>query len=114
MKRMRVGTIAIDEKVRAKTNTLILGSPGFGKSKFMEAMMRQDLRNRQPFCLIDLHGKLYQLVKQWCAFNTYYDRRLKLVDPSRCEYITATNFFRQRDGFDVSVQVAGMVEAVLS
>jgi hypothetical protein len=111
---MRVGTITIDEKVRAKTNTLILGSPGFGKSKFMEAMMRQDLRNRQPFCLIDLHGKLYHLVKQWCAFNTYYDRRLLLVDPSQGEYITACNFFRPRDGFDVSVQVAGMVEAVLS
>jgi len=54
---MKLSSIRIDEKIRSQTNTLILGSPGYGKSKFMEGVPREDLRNRQPVCFIDSHGR---------------------------------------------------------
>jgi hypothetical protein len=71
---MELGHITLDEKTRSQSNSLVLGSIGFGKSKFLEYLMRQDLKVRQPFCLIDLHGTLFEKVKRWCAFNAYYDR----------------------------------------
>jgi len=38
----------------------VIGSSGSGKSKFLEQMIREDLGNRQGFCLIDPHGTLYE------------------------------------------------------
>lgn len=110
---MKLGDIEFDEKVRSQTNSLILGSIGFGKSKFLEYLMRQDLKTRQPFCLIDFHGSLFENVKTWCAFNSYYDRKIVLVDPSGGSFIKGFNPFKRKHGLDVGVQSSAMVEAVL-
>lgn len=110
---MNLGHITLDEKARSQINSLILGSIGFGKSKFLEYLMRQDLAARQPFCLLDLHGTLYEKVKTWCAFNAYDDRRLVLIDPANGDRAKGFNPFRKKAGLDVGVQTSGMVEAML-
>lgn len=110
---MQLGQIELDEKTRSQTNSLILGSIGFGKSKFLEYQMRQDLAARQPFCLIDFHGTLFEKVRDWCAYNAYYDRRVILVDPSSGSFVKGFNPFGKQQGLDTGVQSSGMVEAVL-
>lgn len=68
---MNLGHLTVDSKTRSQSNSLILGSIGFGKSKFLEYLIRQELAARQPFCLIDLHGALFEKIKAWCAYNHY-------------------------------------------
>jgi TraM recognition site of TraD and TraG len=75
--------------------------------------MRQDLKARQPFCLIDFHGSLFENVKAWCAFNGYFDRRIILLDLSGGKFLKGCSFFRRQAGLDVGVQSSGMVESVL-
>src|SRR5262245_50043325 len=79
----------------------------------MEYLMRQDLARRQPVCLIDLHGTLFEKVKVWCAFNGYNDRRIILVDPSSGSTVKGFNPFLKKEGMDVGVQSSGMVDAVM-
>ena len=110
---MKLGHITFDEKTRSQTNSLISGSIGFGKSKFLEYLMRQDLAVRQPFCLIDFHGALFEKVKAWCAFNAYYDRHIVIVDPSSGSFVKGFNPFRKKLGLDTGTQSSGMVEAIL-
>jgi type IV secretory system conjugative DNA transfer VirD4/TraG family protein len=110
---MNLGHITLEEAMRAQCNTLVLGSIGFGKSKFLEYLMRQDLAARQPFCLIDLHGTLFEKVRAWCAFNAYDDRRIIVVDPSSGTSLKGFNPFRRKQGLDIGVQSSAMVEAVL-
>jgi hypothetical protein len=93
---------------------LLLGTPGSGKSKCLEYMIRRDLERRQPFCLIDLHGNLFRSVKNWCAYKGYFDRRVIIIDPAQGQYVKPYNPFRRREGTDLSVQVGTMVDAVLS
>lgn len=111
---MKIGDIELEDDIRSQTNTLVLGSIGYGKSRFVEYLIRQDLRARQPFCLISMHSALYHAVNAWCAFNDYDDRRIILVDPSEGAFAKGFNPFRRRQGLQTSVQTSGMVEAVLS
>jgi len=110
---MKLGHITFDEKTRSQSNSLILGSIGFGKSKFLEYLMRQDLAARQPFCFIDYHGALFEKIKAWCAFNSYFDRKLIIVDPSSGSFVKGVNLFRKKPGLDTGTQSSGMVEAIL-
>jgi hypothetical protein len=107
-------TIEFDRAVRGQSNSLVIGSIGFGKSMLMLLLMMADLAKRVAFCLIDLHGKLFRHVKNWCAYKAYGDRRIIIVDPSEGKYVKPYNPFRRRDGFDRSVQVGGMVKSILS
>ena len=50
-----------------KSHMHVIGSSGSGKSKFLEWMIRGDLRNHQGFCLLDPHGTLYDEVVKYCA-----------------------------------------------
>lgn len=110
---MKIGNFEIDDKVRAQSNELVLGSIGFGKSKFLGYQVREDLENRQPFMYIGLHGPSYQDIKKWCAYKAYYDRRLILIDPSDGNYAKGFAPFRRKEGIQLSVQVGEMVEAVM-
>jgi hypothetical protein len=111
---MKIGSFQLDEKVRGQCNELVLGSIGFGKSKFLEHQMREDLKARQPFILIALHSSLYQDMKKWCAYSAYYDRNIILIDPSNGIYVKGFNPFRKKEGIQVSVKVAGMVDSIMS
>lgn len=106
--------VVFPEDDRRRSHALVVGAPGSGKSKFLEWMIREDIRARRGLCLIDIHGTLYEDVKRWCAYNAYTaSRRIILLDPSCGEYVKGFNPFRPRPGVAVDVQVAGMVQALV-
>ena len=62
----------------------IVGSSGSGKSKLLEWMIREDIRNHQPLMLVDPHGELYDNVVAWCGYKGYSaSRNIVLLDLSR-------------------------------
>src|ERR1039458_3714209 len=73
-----------------ETHMHVIGSSGSGKSKFLEWMMRQDLSNRQGFCLIDPHGTLYHDVLDYCAHKVL-KRDIVLLNLSEPSHVVAFN-----------------------
>jgi DNA helicase HerA-like ATPase len=45
-----------------------IGASRTGKSKLVESIARQMIKNRQRFCLIDPHGFLYDDMVRWLAY----------------------------------------------
>ena len=95
-----------------KIHTHIIGSSGSGKSKFMEWMMRGDLRNRQGFTLVDPHGPLYDAVAEYCAHHVL-DREIILLNLSSPESVIGFNPFQKAADGDVSVQVDRRITATM-
>jgi hypothetical protein len=95
-----------------KIHTHVLGSSGSGKSRFLEWMIRGDLRNRQGFCLVDPHGELYDAVVAYCARHVL-DRDIILLNLSEPDTVVGFNPFRKTEGSDVSVQVERRVTATM-
>lgn len=50
----------------------IVGQTGAGKSTLLETMLRQDVLNRQGFCLIDPHGDLAEKVVRFAGGRVLY------------------------------------------
>lgn len=99
------------KELRKKTHMHVIGSTGKGKSKFLEHLIRQDIQQRQPFCLIDWHGTLYRDVLEYLA-RMRPSRKfifLNLSDPS---HIIPFNPFSKR-GLSVSVQVNRRIDATI-
>ena len=72
MKPLFLGYDAKEKPIRLKPDDRkihmhVLGSSGSGKSRFLEWMIRGDLKNRQGFCLVDPHGELYDSVVAYAA-----------------------------------------------
>src|ERR1700737_1222468 len=99
--------IAADDR---KIHMHVLGSSGSGKSRFLEWMIRGDLKNRQAFCLVDPHGELYDAVVAYCARHVL-DREIILLNLSEPGTVVGFNPFRKSDGSEVSVQVERRVTA---
>jgi hypothetical protein len=90
----------------------VIGSSGSGKSKFLEWMMRQDLRGGQGFCLIDPHGTLYHDILSYCGHKVL-ERDIVLLDLSNPANITGFNPFKKASEGDVSVQVDRRIAATM-
>lgn len=43
-----------------RRNTLVLGRPGMGKTKFLQAMVRQDIAHGFGCCVLDFRGELFK------------------------------------------------------
>ena len=84
------------------THMHVIGSSGSGKSKFLEQLIREDLNNRQGFCLIDPHGTLYKDVLEY-ASHKVLKRDIVLLDLSKPEFVIGFNPFRKAKDGDVSV-----------
>jgi len=93
------------------THMHVIGSSGSGKSRFLESMIRGDLKNRQGFCLIDPHGELYDAAVAYCARHVL-DRDIILLNLSDPETIVGFNPFRKAGG-DISVQVDRRITATM-
>ena len=67
-----------------ENHTHIIGSTGTGKSKFLELLLRQDVKNRRAgLCLIDPHGSLYDEVLLHCSHrNSTLSDRFILFNPA--------------------------------
>src|SRR5882762_9907632 len=90
----------------------VIGSSGSGKSRFLESMIRGDLKNRQGFCLVDPHGELYDSVLAYCARHAL-DRDVVLLNLSEPGQIVGFNPFRKMPGGDISVQVDRRIAATM-
>ena len=90
----------------------VLGSSGSGKSRFLEWMIRGDLKNRQGFCLVDPHGELYDSVVAYAA-RYALDRDIVLLNLSEPDTVVGFNPFRQSKDMDVSVQVDRRISATM-
>jgi hypothetical protein len=108
--------LSITPELRQSTHMHIIGGSGTGKSKFLEWMMRKDIREGHGFCLIDWHGTLYQDIVRYCAHldvglgNDF--RKVVLINPSKSDYITGFNPFMNQ-GDDISVQVSRRIAATI-
>lgn len=116
MRELSIGFNAIGRplqlyKDERKSHHHVIGASGSGKSKFLEQMMRADLRAGQGFCLIDPHGTLYADVLKYCAYRVL-NREIILLDLSQPEQIVGFNFFTKETG-DTSVQVDNLINATL-
>src|SRR5262250_2500914 len=94
--------LRLDSEAR-RTHMHVIGSSGSGKSKFLESLMRGDLKNRQGFCLIDPHGQLYEDVLAYCSHHVL-ERDLILLNLSRPDTIVGFNPFERAPAGDISVQ----------
>lgn len=95
-----------------KTHMHVIGSSGSGKSKFLEWMIRGDLRNGQGFCLIDPHGTLYNDVLSYCAHRVVR-REVIPLNLSSPDSVIGFNPFHKASTGDVAVQVDRRISATM-
>jgi len=95
-----------------KTHMHVIGSSGSGKSKFLEWMIRGDLRNRQGFCLLDPHGTLYRDVVNYSAHKVL-GRDIILLNLSAPDSIVGFNPFQKASAGSVAVQVDRRIAATM-
>ena len=91
----------------------VIGSSGSGKSKFLESMMRGDLRNGQGFCLLDPHGSLYEAVVDYCARYPTLARNVVLLNPSAGDAVVGFNPFQRTSEDSIAVQVDNRITATM-
>lgn len=91
----------------------VIGSSGSGKSKFLEWMIRGDLRNRQGFALLDPHGTLYDDVVSYIARYPSLGRDVILLNLSAGDRVIGFNPFQRASEHSVSVQVSRRIIATM-
>lgn len=65
----------------------VIGAIGRGKSRFLEQLIRQDIRHGHGLCLIDPHGELQAEVVRWCARHSVQRRRrVHVIDPNDTDW----------------------------
>lgn len=87
-------TVSVCESERAR-HMHVIGSPGTGKSKLLEYLIRQDILAGRGVCLIDPHGYLYDDLVAWSASRDLLGRRqICLLDASSPEWSFGFNPLR--------------------
>lgn len=95
-----------------KTGLHVIGAPNTGKSKFLEHLIRQDVRRGYGLCLIDPHAELYNDILEWCS----------VVDPtipviplnlSTGEHVIGFNPFIRTLGGDIATQADRCLSAAV-
>jgi hypothetical protein len=100
------------EPDECKAHMHVIGSSGSGKSKLLESIMREHLKNRQGFALIDPHGTLYDDVVAFCAHRSL-DREIILLNVSKPSAVIGFNPFQRAPEGDISVQVDRRIGATM-
>lgn len=104
----------VGEKERA-AHMHVIGASGTGKSKFLERLIRQDLRNRKVgACVIDPHGALVDDVMDYVAHRApHLAKRVVLFEPaSQTDWITGFNPI-PGESDSMSNTVDSIVESIL-
>lgn len=111
----RKATLGFPRTERDK-HLYVCGGTGTGKSKFLENLIRQDIkqwhRNKCGLILLDPHGSLYDSLIQWLAWN---DRLLNVpiipIDLRQDDWVVSYNLLRQRTA-DPAVLVDNITDAM--
>src|SRR5450756_2154833 len=96
----------------------LCGGTGTGKSKFLENLVRQDIKNwRKSKCgliVLDPHGSLYDNIIEWLAWNqgALGDLPIVPIDLRRDDWIVSYNLLRQRETADPAVLVDNITDAM--
>jgi hypothetical protein len=96
----------------------VCGGTGTGKSKFLENLIRQDIKQwRKSRCgliVLDPHGSLYDSLIEWLAWNSdvFKDLPIVPIDLRRDDWIISYNLLRQRDLADPAVLVDNLTDAM--
>jgi hypothetical protein len=96
----------------------VCGGTGTGKSKFLENLIRQDIKqwrkNRCGLIVLDPHGSLYDSLIEWLAWNAdvFKDLPIVPIDLRRDDWIVSYNLLRQRDLADPAVLVDNLTDAM--
>jgi len=100
--------VFLKDKVRGE-HCHIIGGTGTGKSKLLENMIRQDIKNGKGLCLIDPHGSLFDSVLRWVVAHGF-EHRLVVVDPNEKGWSVGLNFLEyDRNLFDAGQHVENVI-----
>jgi TraM recognition site of TraD and TraG len=89
-----------------------IGASRTGKSKLIEWIAREMIRNRQGFCLIDPHGFLYDDLVRWLAYRQP-KQEIILFEPAAIDRIVGFNPFQRKSEGDLSTLVDRRVQATV-
>jgi excisionase family DNA binding protein len=90
-----------------------IGASRAGKSKLIEYIARQFIKERQGFCLIDPGGFLYQDLIQWRAYVRPTRSKIVLLDPSYEKKIVGFNPL-QIDGPKNETTISAKVDRIVA
>ncbi len=100
------------------THLYICGSTGTGKSKMLESLIRQDIKQwHKSKCgalIIDPHGSLYNSLINWIAWNEPYLKGIPIVpiDLRQKDWTIGYNVMRPRATADPAVLISNFVQAM--
>jgi hypothetical protein len=113
--------IVLSERARLE-HAHVIGTTGGGKTKFLEACIRQDIRAGRGVCVVDPHGdhpdSLYRSLLGWLDTYGYTARGgnarpIHLIDPNAPSHTVGFNpLARPDDRTDLSV-VAGVTKPTI-
>src|ERR1700726_861741 len=93
----------------------ICGGTGTGKSKFLEHLIRQDIRNwsksKCGMLVLDPHGSLYDNLINWLAWHEF-ERPIIPIDLRQDDWVVAYNVVRSRQLPDPAVLVDNLTDAM--
>ncbi|MES3030947.1 MAG: type IV secretion system DNA-binding domain-containing protein [Patescibacteria group bacterium] len=104
-------------RIERDKHLYVCGGTGTGKSKFLEHLIRQDIKQwhktRCGLILFDPHGNLYDNLMEWMAWN---EDALKVpivpIDLRRDDWVVSYNLLRQRSQADPAVLVDNLTDAM--
>ncbi len=108
------------EKKYRDSHFYILGTTGTGKSRFLQHLIRQDIKGGAGFCVIDPHGDLIEDIKGWLYLTRYgTGRDLKkdvvLVEPTNPDFTIAFNPLEQIGKFpaeEIAEELVGIFKKI--
>ena len=109
--------LTMTPKMRS-THLYICGATGTGKTKMLEHLARQDIKNwHKNKCgalIIDPHGSLYNSLINWAAWNEPYLKDVPIVpiDLRQNDWTIGYNVMRPRTIADPSVVINNFVQAM--
>jgi len=104
-------------KIREKDRRVhfyVVGASGTGKSKFLEFLIRQDIRKGNGFGVIDPHGDLIEDIKSYLALalsKNELEEKVIPIDPTDEDYTVAFNPLEKIDGISPAEISAELVSA---
>jgi hypothetical protein len=112
----RNGALGLSRTERDK-HLYVCGGTGTGKSKFLENLIRQDIKQwRKSKCgmlVLDPHGSLYDSLIEWLAWNDkVLDVPIIPIDLRQDDWIVSYNLLRQRETADPAVLVDNITDAM--